>query len=129
MNPLRIFARLRELEESAALHFTAITGLAKMADDDRKGQRPLFRALHRRLERIETGTTACARCRNLVRVDQMNEPHGPRFMEGMAGDELRRIVVCEWCELGAKRDGWTLVKIETPAPPTLVPAAQQESPS
>ena len=128
MNPLRIFSRLRRLEASTQIHNEAISAVAVVVEGHAEALRPIHRAIRRRLEAIEQGAAVCAKCRALIRPDRINEEDGPRLMErvvkmrnGSFQPKPERAIVCHWCELGAKRLGWTLVKLPRPPAPTEPP--------
>jgi hypothetical protein len=138
MNPLRIFARLREAE--------------RRLDFQRDATRELNELLERRLrERSEAmanatalviktaiaehdrKTAACAACGGIVDIEKVRE-HGPSVMEKRIDGNLTKVIVCYECEPYAKRNDWrrskpTAADAEESPRPTLVPPPNQESAS
>lgn len=107
LDKLRVFKRLRELEDGGGLHSKDIAELAENAGDDRCALRPMLHAIDHRLLALES-RLICARCGG--QFDNTRRESGPLLMERGEGAGRSRLVVCFGCEPYVKRNGWRRAK-------------------
>jgi hypothetical protein len=125
MNPLRIFNRLFSLETDAADAWLRINELAEKVRR-LEAIDPLAIA-DERIKEHAAKSLPCGRCGGLMDV-AVDREHGPRIVE----NGKLRAIVCAWCHAALKPRGWTLAKVELPAPPvepTPEPTKEAEVPA
>jgi len=115
VNALRIFKRLRSLENGMRERKTAIgaLGLAIELLAPYRVVRTMLRALSARIDDIEDRAPSsrpliCARCGGMF--DNTKRDNGPKVMERETDGKKSFVIACYGCEPYIKRNGWIVSK-------------------